>query len=574
MKVCKYCNKENKDENLNCDSCGANGFNYKCNNCKTLFDTAFCPTCGIKADEKPKICKRCGTKSFELFCPKCGTDLMNTYNDTNDNYNNISIEIETIPEVEVHKNNYRKKNKGCLIFILIVFIFSVLMAITYNTGDVNYDNTTTSESSNNTAVESDLDIITKEGHPLFYDNYKDAKDFWKGYNKVKVVNAHSTIYNEDALLLITTNDKDNGIITNISFNFSDVQDKDKLTVDEVLKIVCTYIPYDIFNKYYDYKTSFKETYKREDRGYVAYHYIMALNENGKKLKDANYNSTFAFKIYCSDKNKWSSQISPLAANGNSEKASFDVEKWKVDLKKVNNLLKNELDDIKAGAGELYNQANTYYKKKSYDRAKEVISNLCEKYPDSNEAKKAKQLLSTINNEIKKDVEKAEMKKIEEEKKRLAAATKKMRKSYDEVQEITWYYDKSSAQYVNQNNFYIYIGTKKDGSAWLRLKIQYAAANWIFINQYIFKVDEKTFEINAGEFGVERDNNGGGIWEVYDIDLNKDNYEMVKAIISSKKTIIRHQGDEHYADRVITAKEKQGLQNVLDTYEALGGKLSF
>jgi hypothetical protein len=50
--------------------------------------------------------------------------------------------------------------------------------------------------------------------------------------------------------------------------------------------------------------------------------------------------------------------------------------------------------------------------------------------------------------------------------------------------------------------------------------------------------------------------------------------MVKAIISSKKTVIRHQGNDHYADRVITAKEKQGLQDVLDVFEAFGGNLFF
>jgi hypothetical protein len=106
---------------------------------------------------------------------------------------------------------------------------------------------------------------------------------------------------------------------------------------------------------------------------------------------------------------------------------------------------------------------------------------------------------------------------------LAEATKKMRKQYDEVQEVTWYFDKSSPQYANVNCFYIYIGTKKESLPGLRLKIQYAADDWIFINNYIFKVDNKTFEIDAGDFGVTRDNNGDGIWELYDVELSKENY---------------------------------------------------
>ncbi|WP_161627154.1 hypothetical protein [Paenibacillus alvei] len=44
--------------------------------------------------------------------------------------------------------------------------------------------------------------------------------------------------------------------------------------------------------------------------------------------------------------------------------------------------------------------------------------------------------------------------------------------------------------------------------------------------------------------------------------------MIRAIIKSKKTIIRHEGDTYYDDRTITKKEKAALQNVLDAYDAL------
>ncbi len=247
------------------------------------------------------------------------------------------------------------------------------------------------------------------------------------------------------------------------------------------------------------------------------------------------------------------------------------------LKQENQSLKSQLDEIKNGAKNLYNNIQNYYKDKSYDKAKEEIKNLLQKHPDSEEAKKAKQLLSTINIKIKNDAEKTQLiekQKKDADKKRLAESTKKMRKQYDEVQEVTWYFDKSSPQYANVNSFYVYIGTKKDSLPGLRLKIQYTADDWIFINKYIFKVDNKTFEIDTGDFGVTRDNNGDGIWELYDVELSKENYDLIKAIISSKKTIIRHQGDEHYSDRVITSTEKQGLKNVLDAYEALGGKFDF
>lgn len=244
-----------------------------------------------------------------------------------------------------------------------------------------------------------------------------------------------------------------------------------------------------------------------------------------------------------------------------------------ELKQQNEKLKSQLDEIQNSAQNLLSQAQTYYDSRSYDKAKETISILIKKHPDSDDAKEAKQLLTLVDKEIKNEKQKVEQ-KIEADKKRLAEATQKMRKQYDEVQEITWYFDKNSPKYVNVNSLYLYMGSKRDSTPTLNLKIQYAADDWVFINKYIFKVDGKAYDIYTGDFGVTRDNNEGGIWELYDVELDQNNYEMIKAIISSKKTIIRHQGDEHYSDRVITSTEKQGLKNVLDAYEALGGKFVF
>lgn len=560
MRVCKYCETESKNDEVNCSSCGANNFSNKCNNCNTIFDTAFCPTCGIKADEKPITCTNCGAESYRLFCHKCGAALVR----------NKNIRIDTTPKVVVPHNT---KNNGCIVSAIICTILIICFGVLII--KIVHDAT---ETATNIIMESDLDIVKKEGHPLFYGNFQEAKDFWKGYKKVKVVNAQSKIYNEDALLLITTGNEDNGIITDVSFNFSNIENKDSLNVEEVLKIVCGYIPYDILDKYYDYKTSFKATY-HEEGGYVAYHYVMKLNKNGEKLTNTNYQSTFAFKIYCRDKNNWLAEINILAADGNYskwEKGSYYADDWKVDINSYEPL-DSKLERVGNRAENLYSLAQTYYKEKSYGKAKEVIAKLLQKHPDSEEAKKANKLLLTIENEIKKEAEKQlliEKQKEEANKKRLADATKKMRKQFDEVQEITWYYNKSTPEYANKNNFYIYIGTKKDSLPWLRLKIQYAATDWLFIDKYIFKVDDKTFEINPVDSIVIRDNNADGIWEVYDDEFNKKNYDLVKAIISSKKAIVRHQGNRKYADRVITTAEKQGLKNVLDVYEALDGKISF
>lgn len=73
MKVCKYCGVDNQDFVSVCPSCGGTEFEYRCNNCGTLFDEGnYCPHCGVRAGTKAKVCPNCKTEYFSAACPNCG----------------------------------------------------------------------------------------------------------------------------------------------------------------------------------------------------------------------------------------------------------------------------------------------------------------------------------------------------------------------------------------------------------------------------------------------------------------------------------------------------------------------
>lgn len=167
---------------------------------------------------------------------------------------------------------------------------------------------------------------------------------------------------------------------------------------------------------------------------------------------------------------------------------------------------------------------------------------------------------------------AELKTLAQEgqMRRLAASMDYMRSKTDEVQGITWYYDKTTPRYADVNNFHLYIGLK-DRSPWLRMCIRYTAEEWLFIEKYIVSVDGTNYSVTPGLLEVERDNSWDHVWEWYDCTPTEDDLKMVRAIISSTKTILRCEGDPHYSDRTITAGEKKALQHVLDAYEYLKKK---
>ena len=248
------------------------------------------------------------------------------------------------------------------------------------------------------------------------------------------------------------------------------------------------------------------------------------------------------------------------------------------LKTENEKLKQEIEDLKFGADKLLSQAKLYIESKDFSKAKVELQNLIEKHSVSQQATEAKQLLAIADYGIKKEKaleEKALIEKQKAEKDRLANATKKMRVKVDDMNDVTWYYDKTSPQYTNYNGFYAYIGTSKGSKPWLRLVIQYAADDWLFIEKYIIKVNGQTYNITEDSNSeIKTDNGSGEIWEWLDRKVGYSEYQIIKAVAHGKDVKIRFNGKDYYKDKTITAQQKIALQNVLNAYEALGGDGNF
>jgi hypothetical protein len=248
------------------------------------------------------------------------------------------------------------------------------------------------------------------------------------------------------------------------------------------------------------------------------------------------------------------------------------------LKAENEKLRREIEDLKFGADRLLAQAKVFLEKREFYKAKSELQALIDRHPASQEVKEARELLEVAENGWKKQKlaeEKAKAEKEKAEKERLANATKKMRVKIDDMNGVTWYYDKTSPQYTNVNGFYAYIGTNKESKPWLRLVIQYAADDWLFIEKYIIKADGQTFEITQNSYGeIKTDNGYGGIWEWLDRKIEYPEYQIIKSVAYGNNTKIRFNGKDYYKDKPITEQQKAALRNVLDAYEALGGTADF
>ena len=265
----------------------------------------------------------------------------------------------------------------------------------------------------------------------------------------------------------------------------------------------------------------------------------------------------------------------------SDQRHGDVSKLQVEVAGLRGELatvKQERDELKFGPAKLLAEAEASILKADWAQAKKQAETLVAKHPGTPEYSKAIELISKANDalaQLTKTQALAEAKRLEEERRQavqeergLAAALAKMRKKIDQVENITWYRDQSSSQYSNSNAFYIYFGKHQTDSPLLRLRVQYNADTWLFIESFLVVTDGRRFEYEKVKFNRDHSDK---IWEWYDEATDAGDMEVIKSIIASKSAVIRFNGQQYRRDRTITASEKAALQNVLNAYGALGGK---
>jgi membrane-associated protease RseP (regulator of RpoE activity) len=148
----------------------------------------------------------------------------------------------------------------------------------------------------------------------------------------------------------------------------------------------------------------------------------------------------------------------------------------------------------------------------------------------------------------------------------------MTEQVDKVKDRSFFEHRDTPGFGAESDVKLYFSTKDEKPEGLRVRIQYVATDWLFIGKFTFKADDKTFTIEPPPFnGVERDHNGGKIWEWYDIPVTAKERTMLEAIATSRETILRCEGRQYQKDRTISPEERDRLRTVLLAFKAIGGE---
>ena len=129
--------------------------------------------------------------------------------------------------------------------------------------------------------------------------------------------------------------------------------------------------------------------------------------------------------------------------------------------------------------------------------------------------------------------------------------------------------KSAPKFINKNAVYFYFGEINGVVGNLRLKIQYYAKNWLFIEKYIFNIDG--FPIEFIPSVVKRDNDSM-IWEWSDEEMTPFEASLIDALEYCKTVKIKFVGRDYSDVRTLSAKEVTDIKRAIELYKAKGGSI--
>lgn len=162
--------------------------------------------------------------------------------------------------------------RGCVFLIEVLLVLAFAISCGNKTPQSRgTDNTETHEEE--TAL-SDMDIITREGHPTYYGSVKQSHDVWDDVEKGKIHFADGIYGHDDNPILSMGHSLDKSIITSVYIDFSSFADTREVSLDNTLQIAASYLPFEIMDNYYEYGGSEKIVPDNADSLEGTYYHVL------------------------------------------------------------------------------------------------------------------------------------------------------------------------------------------------------------------------------------------------------------------------------------------------------------
>ena len=218
----------------------------------------------------------------------------------------------------------------------------------------------------------------------------------------------------------------------------------------------------------------------------------------------------------------------------------------------------ELEGYRNDPVKLCSNVNELYKSGNVDELNVIKDKLAKYHPESDQYTKVSNLIEKYEAE--------QIKKAEAEKKARLKAVCKLRKKYDDINHITWYYNTYFTHYTNTNYTSIYIG-QSESSLWLRLMMSYEGDDWIFFESAYLSYDGNTYYVPFDKYREKETENDTRVWEWIDVSVNDELLSFLKKMVNGKSVKMRLTG-KYSKTRNLSNTEIKAIKDVLLAYDVL------
>lgn len=218
----------------------------------------------------------------------------------------------------------------------------------------------------------------------------------------------------------------------------------------------------------------------------------------------------------------------------------------------------ELEGYRNDPDKLCSNVDELYKSGNVDELNVIKDKLAKYHPESEQYTKVSNLIEKYEAE--------QIKKAEAEKKARLKAVSKLRKKYDDINHITWYYNPYFTHYTNTNYTSIYIG-QSESSLWLRLMMSYEGDDWIFFESAYLSYDGNTYYVPFDKYREKETENDTRVWEWIDVSVNDELLSFLKKMVNGKSVKMRLTG-KYSKTRNLSSTEIKAIKDVLLAYDVL------
>jgi hypothetical protein len=222
------------------------------------------------------------------------------------------------------------------------------------------------------------------------------------------------------------------------------------------------------------------------------------------------------------------------------------------------LLTKDIEGYRYTPDKLLMSAQNKFKDKNRNELNIILDQLYTYHPTSKEYKQVESMLVTLDKMI---ADKAKKEKAQ----RMRAVTK-LRKKYDDVSGITWYYNPYFTHYTNSNLTSLYMG-QKDNDVWLCLRMSYYGDDWIFFENAYLSYDGNTKEIIFDKYKDKETDSDTEVWEWIDVPVFDDLLKFLEEMSKGKVLKMRLSG-KYTKTRSLSSKEINAMKDILLAYDVL------